>query len=185
MPLVVGIDPGNSGAFAVYDTTSGLIMSIADMPTWYQQIGKKKRPRIDAVAVAEMFDTFELMSVELVVIEAIGGRPKQSASGGFVLGYGVGLIYMAALYSKIPLETIPPTTWKKVMNVPGKVKAEAGAIIARADELFPQSRQLFRGPRSGEKLDRAEAAMLAKYGGDYVLRTMGGGTDIRNADTGA
>lgn len=176
----------------MYDTDSSRIVDIQDMPIWYQIIGKKKRPRIDVVELAERFDNYaNIMGVGLMVIEAVGGRPKQGAGAGFVFGFGVGIIHAIAVTSLIPLETVPPAGWKKLMNVPGKAKADDSAILARADELFPLDRHLFRGPKGGKMIDRAEAAMLAKFGGDFVLRTLGGVPDktnkqvYMNADTGA
>ncbi len=181
MSLVLGIDPGHSGAFAVYDTDAQRIATMDDMPTWYQTVTKqRKRPRIDALAVADYFDTFEMMGVALIVLEAVGGRPSQGAGAAYVFGYGVGLLYMAGIYSRIPIETVPPATWKKLMGIQGKGKADDSAIMQRANELFPLDRDKFLTPRGGKRVDRAEAAMLAKYGGDYVLRTMGTTTDIEN-----
>lgn len=193
MTLVAGIDPGTNGAIAVYDTDTRLITHMEDMPFWFQSIGKKKRKRVDPVALVETFEVLQFMGVELVVLEAVGGRPRQSASAGFVFGYTVGLIYMAVIQSGIMLETVPPSQWKKLLNVPGKAKAEDDDIMNRADELFPASRAMFRGEKGGKKVDRAEAAMLAKFGGDYVLRTVQNtpGQDVefklayRNAETGA
>lgn len=192
MTLVLGIDGGNHGAFAVYDAASGRIVgAIQDMPLWFQTVGKKKRQRVDALALADMMDMFDTIGIGLAVLEAVGGRPRQSASAAFVFGYGIGLIYMSLLYAKIPIETVPPGTWKKIMNVPGKTKADDSAILARADELFPHDRSQWRGERGGKKVDRAEAAMLAKFGADHVLRTMGQVTDqelrlaYQKADTGA
>lgn len=172
MTLVLGVDPGGTGAFAVYCTETRRLVSVEDMPVWFQAVGKRKRKRVDALALADMFDVYEMMGVELVVMEAVGGRTGQGAAAGFVFGYGVGLIYMAALYSRIVIETVPPASWKKVMNVPGKQAADDSAIIARADELFPHDRHNFRGERGGKKVDRAEAAMLAKFGADFVLHTL-------------
>lgn len=192
MTLIVGVDPGQTGAFAVYDTETRRVISIEDMPFWWQTVGKKKRRRVDGLALADMFDTYEMMGVELVVMEAVGGRPRQGASAGFVFGYGVGLIYMAALYSRIVIETVPPAAWKKIMNVPGKMNADDTAIINRADELFPLDRDKWRGPNGGKKVDRAEAAMMAKFGADHVLHTLATTvTDVelqlayRQAETGA
>lgn len=191
MALVLGIDPGNKGAFAVYDNASRRIVSVQDMPTWFQTVGKKKRPRIDALEIADMFDTFEMMGVELVVLEAVGGRPAQSASAAFVFGYGLGIIYMAGVYSRIPLETTPPATWKKLMNIQGKGKADDTALLQRAGEIFPEDRDKFFTERGGKRVDRAEAAMLAKYGADFVLPRMGKVEDVeykltyRNAETSA
>lgn len=193
MTLVAGIDPGTGGAIAVYSTDNMQIVGMHDIPSWYQTVGKKKRKRVDAIALVELFELIEIMGVELVVIEAVGGRPRQSASSGFVFGYTVGLIYMACMYKKLMVETVPPGTWKKVLNVPGKSKGGDDDIMMRADEMFPKNRTLWRGDRGGKKVDRAEAAMLAKFGGDHILPTMGNWriTDeefnmaYKKADTGA
>ncbi len=192
MTLVLGIDPGSSGAFAVYDTESrALVGEVYDTPVWYQTVGKRKRKRVDALAIADMFDEFEVMGVELVVMEAVGGRKAQNVAHAFTFGYGVGIIYMAAFYSGIVIETVPPQTWKQVLQVPGKSKADDSAIMARADELFPQDRAKFRGVRGGKNIDRAEAAMIAKFGGDTILQTLNPKADVElrlayaNADTGA
>lgn len=183
MVLVLGVDPGQNGALAVVDSDTGRVVWVDDVPVWYQAVGKKQRKRIDALAVADLFDTYELMGVSLIIMEAVGGRTGQSASAGFVFGYGVGLIYMAGLYSRIPIETVSPMMWKKVMNVPGKAKADDSAIMARADELFPHDRDKFRGPRGGKMIDRAEAAIIGLFGARTVL-----GRDVidpREVDTGA
>ncbi len=190
MTVILGIDPGAHGALALYDTTTLRLASpVQDMPTWFQQIGKTKRLRIDAIAIADLFEMYPLLGVELIVMEAVGGYGKQPGSAGFVFGYGVGMIYMAAVYSRIPIETVPPAIWKKQMNVPGKAKADDTAILARANELFPVDRDQFKGVRGGPKIDRAEAAMIAKYGGDYLYPHLKPGVDAetaaRNADTGA
>lgn len=191
--LILGIDPGSSGAFAVYDSEARrLVGDVQDMPIWYQQVGKRKRPRLDALAIADYFDEFRIMGVELIVMEAVGGRKHQNAAHAFTFGYGVGILYMACFYSGIVLETVPPNTWKPLMRVPGKTKADDSAIMARADELFPQDRDKFRGVRGGKMLDRAEAALIAKFGADHILPTMkytpNGQeyrTVVRSADTGA
>ena len=190
MTFVLGIDPGSSGAFAVYDTHSrALVGDVQDTPIWFQTVGKRKRKRIDALAIADLFDVYQLMGVELVVMEAVGGRKAQNAAHAFTFGYGVGIIYMAAFYSGIVIETVPPSTWKQLLNVPGKTKADDTAIMARADELFPKDRDKFRGERGGMRIDRAEAAMIAKFGGDIILKTLNPKTPLaelyRAADTGA
>lgn len=210
MTLVMGIDPGNNGALCTVDSLTGAIVSMENMPAWFMAVGKSKsRKRIDAVALADTMNYAKhVLGVELVVIEAVGGRPGQGASAGFTFGYGVGLLYMACIIERLPIETVPPATWKKLMRLPGKARKKKdstepevsakdadAAIIQRADELFPDDRNLWRGPRGGFLMDRAEAALLAKFGCDHVLRTVGTsvryGTDAetrlayRNADTGA
>ena len=169
MSLILGIDPGASGAFALYDSASRLLVDIEDMPIWTLTTAKSKRSRVDSVALAEMFDNYRFLGVELCVIERVGGRTGQSASAAYVFGYGVGLLYMAATMCKLPIETVPPGNWKALMGVPGKQKADDSAILQRADEMFPHNRELFRGPQGGKKIDRAEAAMLARFGAEHML----------------
>ena len=179
---VIGIDPGSGGALAVYDYAAQKIIHIEDMPIFNMTINKKTRKRIDAIGVLEFLATWQMAGCKLVMIEAVGGRPRQGASAAFVFGYGVGLIYMACVALRLPIETVPPQTWKRVLRVPGKAekgdkktKEFNGMIVNRADELMPEARDLWRGAKKHRgqdvfKVDRAEAAMLAKYCGDYQLR---------------
>ena len=186
---VLGVDPGLSGAMASYDRETGAL-EIADMPTFNVTVGKRKRARVDAPELHEYFEMQKMMGAELLVLEAVGGRPQQSASSGFVFGYTVGLIYMAAITCRIPVEPVNPQTWKKILNVPGKRLKEKeelrvlmgqeerptskqvdGRIIQRADELLPDHRDKWRGPKGGYYMDRAEAAMLAYYGGTFALNS--------------
>lgn len=176
---VIGVDPGTGGALALYDHVAG-VLDVQDMPCWYMQVGSKKRRRVDPVALLEYFEMQKMMGATLVLIEAVGGRPRQSASGAFVFGYTAGLIYMACIACRLPIETVPPQVWKRTMRLPGKKKGEKEGktpkqieteIINRADELFPDHRNKWRGPQGGYKLDRAEAALLARYAADYALRS--------------
>jgi hypothetical protein len=178
----IGIDPGADGAMAVYEYGVQQIIHIRDMPIFNMTINKKTRKRIDGVGVLEFLATWQMAGCKLVMIEAVGGRPRQSASAAFVFGYGLGIIYQSCVALRLPIETVAPQTWKRVLKVPGKAekgdkktKEFEGMIVNRADELMPDARdmfrsdKLFRGQRA-LKVDRAEAAMLAKYCGDYQLR---------------
>lgn len=176
MSVVIGIDPGVSGAIALYDTSTQKIVAIYDIPNWNVVVAKKKRKRVDIVQLRQAFGFIKAFNPALVVIEAVGGRPGQSASAGYVFGYTVGLLSMACMYEKLYVETIPPTVWKKVLKVEGKKgkmkKVADTSIVNRAEQLFVSQEGLFRNARGTLLVDRAEAAMLAKFGGDYVLPTL-------------
>lgn len=165
---VIGVDPGFTGALACFDQTTGELR-IDDMPTFQMSVGTRKRTRIDAVELIEYFELQKLCGAQLVVIEAVGGRPKQSAASAFQFGYGVGLLYMACISARIPIETVVPGTWKKLMRVPGKKDKNDGDIIKRADEVYPHHRELWRGPQGGRRVDRAEAALIARYAADFAI----------------
>ena len=192
MAKVVGIDPGTKGALAMYDTdTKSLVGSIVDIPVWFQAVGKTQRRRIDLLALADVFDTFDLIGADLVVMEEVGVRPKEAAKSAFAFGYTVALIYASAFYTGLPIDTVQPAVWKMQLNVPGKSRADATAILHRADEMFPEHREQFRGPKGGKLVDRAEAAMIAKYGGDFLYLRHSVATDVETklgykyANTGA
>ena len=169
METVLGVDPGLSGALAVIDVESKKIQHLYDMPTWLMTIGRKKRKKIDPVRLYNHIKHAKSLKAKVVVIEQVGGRPKQSAPAAFSFGYSAGLLYMACASQRLEIEMVAPALWKKVMNVPGKTQASPDAIIARATELFPDERERFYGPKGGPLLGRAEACMLARFGIDFIV----------------
>lgn len=188
--MILGIDPGAHGAFALYDPATGKLGGeIIDMPTWQQTVGRTKRTRIDPIALAEFFDTLPILGVDFIVMEAVGGYGKQPGSAGFQFGYGVGLVAMCCVYARIPYETVIPSVWKQMLKVPGKKKASDDEIMQRACQMFAGDSAQFFGPQGGKKVDRAEAAMIARYGGEFLYPHMKKSIDfetlVRNADTGA
>ena len=193
MSIVLGIDPGLNGALCLYGEG---VFQVHDMPVFAMQVGKTKRNRVDLLALADLIDSFGVVGVDVAVMEAVGGRPKQSASSGFVFGYTVGLVAMALVNARIPIETVTPQVWKKIMKMPGKVtkagkpdKELVQQLKVRGDELFPQHRHEFLGARGGLKIDRIEAAALAMFGHRHVLNSVRPAGEWRltysNADTGA
>jgi len=167
----MGIDPGLQGALAIYDDKTRRLVEVRDMPVYtIHGIKKANRTRVDGWQLLEYFELAKLMGVELVLLEEVGGRPKQSAQHAFTFGYSVGLIYMACLSARIPIETVSAATWKLQMKLPGKTQANADArILERTLTVFPDDATMFYGVRGGVRIDRCEAAMLAKFCADRVL----------------
>lgn len=162
----VGVDCGLGGAMAFYDMARN-IMHIEDMPSYKTTVGKTQRARIDDVALINYFDMAKLKGADRVVIEQIWERPGQR--GMFIMGVCVGLVRMACISTRLPVEEVTPQAWKKMLRVPGKAdKAAEQEIIQRADDLLPDHRDLWRGKKGGRLLDRAEAAMLAYYGEKFM-----------------
>lgn len=180
MTLVAGLDPGVGGAIAVYDTESRDLFDVMDLPFWFEAVGTKKRKRLDYTAMQEMAQMLNVMGVELIVMESVGGRPGQSASAGYSFGFANGLIYASLWHAGIVIEKVPPQRWKKMLNVPGKAggkgqaaqKEAHGSIILRVEQIYPAHRDKFRTARGKYLMDRADAALLAKFAGDHVLPTM-------------
>lgn len=156
-----GIDPGATGAVALYDEAAGRLL-VVDMPAIVEEVGKSKRRRVDPVGLGDLLDMArDVYGVEDWLVEQVGGMPGQGS--GFQFGFGAGLIHMGLVDRGARFRKVTPGMWKKQLGVP-KDKREAAA---RADVLFPAHRAQFRNDRGTVRPDRAEAALLAMWGVRY------------------
>lgn len=160
MLFVAGIDPGLSGAIAIYDQETDGLVTIWDTPTVKVQIGGSTRKRLDMPELRGMFDTLIVMDVKLICLERVqgyGGK-EQSASGAFQFGEVFGRM-MTLAEEVSPVDAPAPSVWK----MREKVSTNEEAIVKKAEAEFPTFAHLFRGPKGGPLHDRAEAAFLARY----------------------
>jgi hypothetical protein len=166
--IVAGADPGLSGAVVVYDSDTNTIVGLMDVPTNTAVIGGKKRQRLDENALLN--DARRLMvrtGCKVAIVEDVQGYGKQAAGAAFQFGFVAGQINMALRAAGIiRLERRTPAAWKLRMEVP----LDAPAIVALAKRHFPGCDAMWHGPRGGLMHDRAEAALLAKYGATVVFR---------------
>jgi len=173
---IIGIDPGLTGAIAALSGDSHKIEFIYDI----KAVPLSSPKRVDVPELIELFKPLA-GSVSLCLVERVGGLPGQSAPAAFTFGHATGVIdALAQCYFPGRHKTVPASRWKQDMKVRGKRgslvhdgvrKASIGevnkAIIAMADEMFPESRHLWRGPRGGIQVDRAEAALIALWGAKH------------------
>lgn len=146
---ILAIDPGIRGALCLYD---GARLTVADMPTRVSSGGKT------AIDEERLVRWIKTSKADLLVIELVGGIPRQSAPAAFVFGRGVGVIIGAALLwmGADRIREVHSSTWKSALRVP----ADKKHARARADELLPKwADQWPLAKHDG----RAESAMLALY----------------------
>ena len=85
--ITIGIDPGQTGAIAAIDTTTGDVVALHDMPTCARLHGKGQQ--VDASHLASiMLDTKAGTRAE-VVLEAVAAMPGQGVSSTFRFGEAV------------------------------------------------------------------------------------------------
>jgi len=151
--MIVGIDPGASGAVAFFDPQEGTL-EIVDMPVMeVERSGKSKReisPQLLATAIRHK-------APRIAYVEKVGAMPGQGVSSMFQFGRGVGLVEGVLAALDVPVNYVTPQAWQKAVSVRG---GKDGSRL-RAVELFPAYASLFRL----KKWDgRSDAALIAWYG---------------------
>ena len=158
-PLIMGVDPGYTGAITVFDAHLKKIIDIIDIPTTKYPKPSSKRGyglKIDAPTLAIALDTYATKTA-LAVLEEPGAMPKQGLSSTFNFGHTCGLLHgiLSGLY--IPVMPVKPAIWKAKIGV----SYEKKTAISLANKIFPTSESMWTLKKHH---DRAESALLVYYG---------------------
>lgn len=149
--VIMGIDPGLSGAIAFYFQNEPTRVAVEDMPL--------ADGNISAALLADRIVTF---GPTYAVIESVSAMPGQGVVSMFNFGkaFGQAIGVIGAL--NIPLHFVTPRKWKAAYNL-GSDKEECRA---KALMLFPSCAASFARKKDH---GRAEAALIAKYGSDVLF----------------
>ena len=145
--MIVGIDPGISGALA-WVSDEGFLLSAMDMPTLEVNGKMKVNPHILA-------SDLSFRKPKIAVIEDVGAMPGQGVSSMFNFGYSAGILAGVCAGLGIPTVFYRPAVWKRQAGVP----TDKGAARQQAQRFWPGSRAFDRVRDHG----RAEAALLARW----------------------
>jgi crossover junction endodeoxyribonuclease RuvC len=144
-PVVIGIDPGISGAVAAVDAATGGLVWVEDMPALDKHV--------NAAALADLLEGEVIVAA---AVEAVHAMPKQGVSSSFNFGrsYGVVLGVLAALNT--PVVHLRPAQWKKALGL----SADKSASRRMATDLWPAQAEQFKRVKDD---GRAEAALIARH----------------------
>lgn len=143
--VIIGCDPGASGAIACLDATTGQLLWVEDMPV------------VDGlVSGALVADLLEGEHVTVAVIEQVGAMPKQGVSSTWKFAENTGRLVGAFEALRIPTTRVAPTVWKRAFGL-GRDKGESRR---RAIELWPTFSARFARVKDD---GRAEAALIAEH----------------------
>lgn len=158
MPIVLGVDPGLDGALVFLDTERRLLAGVYDMPT--ELIGPKHKKR--GIDVKRLDELLRLHPILCAGIEAVGTRPGQGGVGNFTFGQTVGIVRGALGVLRVPVVQVEPQKWQQQLGIHRHtgIKDTKAASRARASQLFPESRHLFKHKGSHGLSD---AALIAVY----------------------
>jgi crossover junction endodeoxyribonuclease RuvC len=151
MGLLIGIDPGLSGAIAVVG--DGRI-ACRDMPTL--EMNGKRRVCPHALRDALQAIRHEGHSVEMVILEHVQGVQGTGATSAFTFGRSFGVVegVLAGLFLRHTL--VRPQSWTKALGV----SRDKGSHRAAASRLWPQHADLFARVKDD---GRADAALLCHW----------------------
>ena len=154
--LIYGIDPGFTGAIALYWPGADTI-EVHDMPVMKNPKGK---------TIINPHGVLDILANEggksLAVIEQVGAMPGQGVSSMFRFGQGLGVVEACAAASKLPLKYVTPATWKKRFNL----SRDKGVSRGLAMQRFPDQAQIFSRAKDD---GRAEAVLIALYAAETMI----------------
>jgi crossover junction endodeoxyribonuclease RuvC len=162
--MIVGVDPGLSGALFFFDPHNPVTGESVDLPVHLLTRGSKNKREID---IAGLIGILALRRLTHAFVEQVGAMPGQGVSGVFAFGKTYGILLGVLAARSIPLTPVAPVRWKRALGVP---KAK-DAARARASQLLPQAAHQWPLKKHD---GRAEAALLALYG----ARELGGSVAV-------
>ncbi len=154
--IIVGIDPGVTGAMAVFER--GALIAVRDLPVL--------DGRIDGAELTDMFNDYaEPGDQDLTVyLENTQPMPKNGSIASFSLGLNTGIIVGVVQSLRHPLVRVRPATWKSKMSV---TKLDKNGIRGIVREIYPLHADCFKRVMDH---NRAEAVLIARYGCAHQLQ---------------
>jgi len=150
---VLGVDPGVSGALAIYDDSRPDYVFPIDVPT---VPGKTRGRDVDWPALADEIN-ITLGGADHAYIEQVNAGPGEGRATIFKFGYAAGGQRGIIVGSNIPVTMVLPQKWKREM----RVTREKETSLALARTLFPEAVDFFKRKKDH---NRSEAALIAYYG---------------------
>jgi len=154
--LIIGIDPGISGAICFFD--NGKILEAIEMPSMAD--GKKNKKQVNGAQIfneiSMRINNYDKENIK-VVIEQVSAMPGQGVTSMFNFGQSFGILKGICSAMQIPMYFVRPAKWKKYFNL---INSEKDASRTKAIEVFPY----FSSNLSKKKdSNKADAILIASY----------------------
>ena len=145
--VMLGIDPGLSGALAFYYPAENTVTAF-DMPRVQDEVDAHTLARV----IAEQSPT-------AVIIERVGPMPRDGVRQAWRFSAANSVAKTVCALMNVPASFVSASVWKKELQLPGGPAGKEKSRL-KALQMFPKSADLFaRKKDSG----RAEAALIAYW----------------------
>ena len=129
--IIIGIDPGISGAISVVENKK--ILEVYDTPTMID--GKKNKKQINSAQVCNIIkERLNADKEVIVVVEHVNAMPGQGVTSMFNFGQSFGVIKGICAALSLPIYFVRPTKWKKHFNL---IKTNKDASRTKVIEVYP------------------------------------------------
>lgn len=145
-PIILGVDPGATGALAAINASTGDLIWIEDMPMLDRTVS--------GPLVADLLRNEDIVAAW---IEHVWAMSPMGASASFSFGHGTGVITGVLAALDAPTRLVKPAVWKKAVGLGRDKDASRAAAVG----LWPASSALFARKKDD---GRAEAALIARHG---------------------
>ena len=151
--IILGIDPGLSGALALYDTSEQTV-EVFDMPVLELVRNGKTKREVSAQALANLLAAIR---IKAAFVERVNAMPGQGVTSVFSFGRSTGIVEGILAAYDIPTTLVTPQAWQKAVGQ----RAGKDGSRERAMQLFPAQADLFQRKKDD---GRSDAALIAYYG---------------------
>jgi len=152
-PVVIGIDPGFSGAIVAM-TVHGDVLAVHNMPVTEE--GKLRQP--DGKALVEIFFNAGIERIALVALELVHAMPKQGVSSSFRFGVNWGVVLGVLQALALPYELVTPQAWQKAMYA-SQPRGRSKADVKKTTRAFVDRRWPCQAANEGQ----ADALCIAEW----------------------
>jgi len=150
MTLIVGIDPGLTGAVAVLDP-AGELERLADLPVIR---AGRRLAWVDGGALQSILIEVLQGRPARAIVERVSAMPRQGVASAFNFGVGFGSVLAVLQTMHIGVELVTPGVWKRGLGL----SSDKRASLDKARLLYPGA-ELHLAKHEG----RAEALLLAYW----------------------
>ena len=154
--LIIGIDPGITGAICFFEDRK--IIDLIEMPN--MAVGKKNKRQVNGAQVYnEIFERIKNYNKKdiKVVIEQVSAMPGQGVTSMFNFGQSFGVLKGICSAMQLSMYFVRPAKWKKYFNL---INSEKDASRTKAIQIFPYiSAQLSRK----KDANKADAILIASF----------------------
>ena len=152
--LVIGIDPGLSGAIAILEDKK--VLNILDMPVMAE--GKKNKRQVNSAQLVNIIKKNINKTDEIsVVVEQVNAMPGQGVTSMFNFGQTFGAIKGVCAALELPIFFIRPSKWKKHFEL---INSSKDASRTKAIEMYPSLSDKLSKKKD---VNKSDAILIARY----------------------